>query len=232
MSCTGLSVLSGKCSSPRFYWCLGESITRCLFSPYHGRCCRCHSLLLTVFRRAVYMKISRGLQGYALICSCKYALIGAFVLPVTFNWLIRVCKLRVFFECLDHKSLTSCGKQCSWSPAEVTVHTFWKVGQDVMLAAASPIRFCYPSIAVSVGRKEIVKNMLGVSIVFDCSWTPFCSPSTILLVRIHLVFSNVFSLGHLCSPYSGERGKGNFLKVNYLIWDRHLTEVLLFILWS
>lgn len=37
-----------------------------------------------------------------------------------------------------------------------------------MLTAASPIRF-YPSIAMSVGRKEIVKNMLGVSIVFDCS---------------------------------------------------------------
>lgn len=38
-----------------------------------------------------------------------------------------------------------------------------------MLTASSPVRFCYPSIAVSVGREEIVKNILGVSIVFDCS---------------------------------------------------------------
>lgn len=98
-----------------------------------------------------------------------------------------------------------------------------------MLTAASPIRFCYLSIAVAV--EGIVKNMLGVSIVFDCSYTPFCSPSALHLVRIH--FSKVLSLGNLlCSRYSGERGKRNFLKVNYLIWDRHLTEVLLFILWS
>lgn len=61
------------------------------------------------------------------------------------------------------------GEQFSWSPAEAMVHIFRKVGQDVMFSAACPVRFCYPSIAVSVGRKEIVKNMLGVSIVFDCS---------------------------------------------------------------
>lgn len=77
-----------------------------------------------------------------------------------------------------------------------------------MLTAASPVRFCYPSIAMSVGRKEIVKNMLGVSIVFDCSRAPFCSPSTLLLVRIHLVFTEVFSLSNLCSPYTEREERG------------------------
>lgn len=104
-----------------------------------------------------------------------------------------------------------------------------------MLAAASPIRFCYPSIAVNVGRKEIVKNMVFplCLIVHDpcfvlpprSSWSGF-----ILFLAVYLVQVKAHSLV-LCSLYSQWRKK-NFLKVNCVIWDRHLTEVLLLILWS
>lgn len=109
------------------------------------------------------------------------------------------------------------GEQFSWSPAEAMVHIIWKVGQDVMLAAASPIRFCYPSIAVHVGRTEIVKNMMFplCLIVHDpcfvipprSSWSGF-----ILFLAVYLVQVKAHSL----VQYS--QWRKNFLKVNYLIW--------------